>query len=84
MPDVTSRGFRIFMSRERSDEEWLYGKPATVSVVESSLAMRGPHVRIYEGDDGVQLSLLEARAVADALALFCAEAEAGELTEVPE
>ena len=81
MPDRTERGFRIFMTRERTEDEILYGKPATVSVVESSIAARGPHVRIYEGDDGVQLNLTEARAVADALALFCSEAEADELTE---
>ncbi len=72
MIETTDRGFHIYGKRERSGEEYLFGKPATVSVVESSLA-RGPHVHIFEGEDGVQLNLAEAKMVQEALGRFIAE-----------
>lgn len=79
---VTGRGFRVFAVRERSEDEWLYGEPVSVYVVESSLAGRGPHVRIYEGTEGVQLNLDEAAMVARALMQFIEEAHDGQLTEL--
>jgi hypothetical protein len=79
----TPRGFRVFHDRRREPEERLYGDDAAVSVVESSLAGRGPHVRIYEGTNCVQLNVAEAIAVRDALDVFVAEATADLLTEAP-
>ncbi len=72
MIDTTNRGFHIYGKRERSEDEYLFGKAATISVVESSLA-RGPHVHIFEGEDSVQLNVAEAKMVQEALALFIAE-----------
>ena len=58
-----------------------------VSVLESSLAFEGPHVRICGGrrlDDRVHLSLAHARIVVEGLQVWIAEAEAGSLTEQPD
>lgn len=77
----TPRGFRVFAHRERPDEERLYATDLAVAVMESSLAFRGAHVRIYEGSEGVQLNVREAHIVRDALDAFITEAEAGMLTE---
>lgn len=73
---VTERGFRVFHREDR------------LSVIESSLALEGPHVRVYggrpiDGHESVHLSLVDAKAVRDALTTFIDEAEAGSLTEVP-
>lgn len=88
MPEVpererkyNTRGFRIFHDRRREPEERLYGDDSVVSVLESSLAARGPHVRVYEGKNCVQLNVVEAREVRDALDVFVAEATADLLTE---
>lgn len=81
--DHDARGFRRFLVRARSGEEILYGAPGDVMVHESSLAGRGPHVRITDPIGGVQLNLDEAAEVRDALDVFIAEATAGELTEKP-
>ncbi len=72
MIDTTDSGFQIYADRERSKDEWLYGTPAKVRVVESSLAL-GPHVLIIEGQNVVQLNLTEAKMVQEALAVFISE-----------
>jgi hypothetical protein len=78
----TSRGFRIFATRERPDNEVIFGARGNVQVLESSLAGHGPHVRIYEpSGECAHINVEEARIVAAALDRFIQEAEAGELTE---
>lgn len=81
--DYTERGFRVFGTRARPEGENLYGQTlGRVTVLESSLAGRGPHVRIYApGDEQVHLNYDEAKLVRDALSVFITEAEAGQLTE---
>lgn len=89
MPDTeidrrfSGRGFRIFHTRRREPDERLYGEDVEVKVVESSLATRGPHVRIYEGSECVQLNMAEAEEVRNALETFLHEAGQGLLTEPP-
>lgn len=73
--EKTERGFRVY---GRSDDK-------RVKVVESSTSFIGPHVRIFAGEEGVHLSLPDAKLVLVALSAFAREAEAGMLTErVPE
>ncbi len=73
MTDTTDSGFQIYAERTRSKDEWLYGRPATVKVVESSIA-RGPHVFIFEGaENSIHLNLTEAKMVQEALGRFIAE-----------
>ena len=82
-PKKTGRGFRIF---EESGEG-----AQRLFVVESSLACKGAHVRIYHGENAnrdeyehMQLSVAEASKVRAALKVFIAEARAGTLTEPAE
>lgn len=70
----TERGFRIFLS----PMETRYG---TLSMVESSLAGRGAHVRIYQGDGCVHVNVEQAILIRDALDSFVLEAETDALTE---
>lgn len=73
MSERTERGFRVF---HKSDD---------LSVVESSLAFEGTHVRIYGGrggsNDHVHLSYEQAGSVIAALKTFCDEAEQNLLCE---
>lgn len=73
---VTARGFRIYLADHPGCQD------AEVTVVESSIAFEGAHVRIYHGDDEhVQIHVDAAEAVAHALLDFAREARAGLLTE---
>ena len=74
----TERGFRIFGLGTARTGHW--------RVIESSLALEGPHCRIYGkdevGDDAhLHLSVPEAGELAEALLTFICEAAIGELTE---
>jgi hypothetical protein len=78
----TSRGFRLFATRQREADEVIFGFGGSVEVQESSLAGRGAHVWIRDpSGSSVQINVEEARIVAAALDHFIAEAEAGELVE---
>jgi hypothetical protein len=76
---TTARGFRVFARQERRD----------LRVVESSLAITGPHAWLYatpgEGypDHAVQLSVDDARLVIAGLERFVEEAKAGLLDSKP-
>lgn len=77
----TPRGFRIFVN----DDD------APITVLESSLAFEGPHVRVSggrridnEGGRGkLHLSLDQAKLAHEGLGRFIAEAEGKLLTEPP-
>ena len=73
----TERGFRLYLDGPGDG-----CRGVNLSVVESSLAYEGAHVRIYHGDDEhVQLHVDAAEDVAQALLEFVAEARACVLTE---
>lgn len=74
--ETTERGFRAYTFPDVD----CYG--GEVTVVESSIAFEGAHVRIYHGDDEhVQLHVDAAEKVAHALLDFVRAARADELTE---
>ena len=74
---TTARGARIFAEQERRD----------LRVVESILALTGPHAWIFASaapgfpEVCVQLSVEDAALVIDGLERFIAEAKAGQLAE---
>lgn len=72
----TERGFRLYLYEPDGGCQG-----AAVTVVESSLAFEGAHVRIYHGDDHVHLHVDVAESVALSLLEFVAEARATALTE---
>lgn len=73
----TERGFRLYLDGPGDG-----CRGARLSVVESSIACEGAHVRICHGtDEHVQLHADAAEAVAQALLEFVAEARAVALTE---
>lgn len=79
------------MFGELKDHGELYGTPWDLSVVESSLASKGAHARVYNTPrntfggkllpEHVQVNVAGAKALIEALQTFVREAESGMLTE---
>lgn len=80
MAEVTERGFRVF-ERLTGDQGW----NTVVRVQESSAALRGPCVWIFEdgrnGENSVHLDYEGAQALIAGLETFVDEARRGQLTE---